>query len=229
VAAKKPNSKKELKKEVKILRKLNHPHVIKFFGTYKFYIILEYAHLGDLEHFVAREKPSNKILVSMARQLASGMEYLHSSHQIIHGDLAARNILVQTGYQIRIADFGLSEHKNYETRHEKVPFRWSAPEVIERRQFSKASDVWSFGIVLWEMWTKGKYELPYYEQTHNEVAEFIRKGLRLEKPDECPEEIYTIMKNCWNTEQSLRPEFEELGRTFDNNQFAFLYHSEYDT
>ena len=116
------------------------------------------------------------------------MEYI-SSLDIVHKDLAARNILLDKDFSCKISDFGINQP------FRKVPIRWMAPESINKLLFTAASDVWSYGVLLWEVWTFGM--VPYPGMTDDEVVGRINQWYRLYKPNECPNEVYNIMLTCW--------------------------------
>ncbi|XP_055329599.1 vascular endothelial growth factor receptor 1-like [Paramacrobiotus metropolitanus] len=157
-------------------------------------------------------------LINFTYQISRGMEYL-ALHNIIHRDLAARNILVCDNKVLKICDFGLAKQKaDYyrmaESQNAKVPARWMAPESLEQRMFSERSDVWSFGIVMWEIFSYG--EIPYHDTIKNlsyeDITAALRKGLRLKIPSKCPEEMFEIMSGCWEYEAEKRPSFSALSQ-----------------
>ncbi|XP_068676796.1 uncharacterized protein [Montipora foliosa] len=151
-------------------------------------------------------------LIKLAWQIARGMKGL------VHRDLAARNILVGHGKKIKIADFGLMRqlyHEVYEEDTEKkLPVKWMAPESIFEDIFTTKSDVWSYGVVLWEIATLGGS--PYAQMKHKEVLESLMSGYRLEKPDMCTDRVYTLMTECWNQDPDERPSFQRLYNRLDD-------------
>ncbi|CAB3363786.1 Hypothetical predicted protein [Cloeon dipterum] len=158
-------------------------------------------------------------LMSFARQIALGMEYL-ASIRIVHRDLAARNVLVTSDMQLKVADFGLSRDV-YEGsiyfKHQgpaSLPLRWMALEAIERSMYTSASDVWSFGVLLWEVWTMGKE--PYAGLRGAQVLEALKKGHRLARPEACPVDLYKIMLQCWSEIPLSRPTFSEFRSLVEN-------------
>lgn len=152
-------------------------------------------------------------LVCWGFQVARGMDYL-SSRKVLHGDLAARNILLCENNVIKICDFGLArsmyKNDNYKKKSDApLPFKWLALECISDHVFSTYSDVWAFGIVLWELFTLAK--VPYPGMDANETLYFkLRDGYRLEQPQYATRDIYDIMLNCWNIKPDTRPSFKEL-------------------
>nr|KAG5686594.1 hypothetical protein BaRGS_019492 [Batillaria attramentaria] len=156
-----------------------------------------------------------------AAQIAYGMVYLEKK-QLVHRDLAARNILIKDKKQVKISDFGLSRATGagsdyYKASHGgRWPIKWYAPESVNYGHFSHASDVWSFGITLWEMFSFG--QSPYGEKKGIEVVQFIEKGKRLSKPEKCPEIVYQTMLSCWKVEPEKRPTFRELNKHFQEEE-----------
>ena len=148
------------------------------------------------------------------------MEFL-SRKNIIHRDLAARNILVAKGYIAKITDFGLSRDVSakdyYKAKNAPVPIKWLAPEALLKGHFTTQSDVWAFGVLLWEVMTLGGN--PYPSVPMDNLYEMLKNGYRMECPDECPPEVYQIMRECWHSNHLLRPEFTKLIQ--DINFLAF--------
>ncbi|KAL1400812.1 hypothetical protein pipiens_001152 [Culex pipiens pipiens] len=161
----------------------------------------------------SKNGPLDDLLISFASQIASGMEYL-ASIKCIHRDLAARNILVSEGHIMKIADFGLArdvqDHDYYrKVTAGKVPIRWMAPESLEKFYFDSRSDVWSFGVLLWEIMTLGAQ--PYQHISSWEyLLQYLKQGNRLEKPAQCPDDVYALMAECWQLVPRERPSFGEI-------------------
>ncbi|NWU54335.1 EPHA2 protein, partial [Dromas ardeola] len=157
-------------------------------------------------------------LVGMLRGIAAGMKYL-ANMNYVHRDLAARNILVNSNLVCKVSDFGLSRvleddpEATYTTSGGKIPIRWTAPEAISYRKFTSASDVWSYGIVMWEVMSYG--ERPYWELSNHEVMKAINEGFRLPAPLDCPSAIYQLMMQCWQQERSRRPKFADIVSILD--------------
>ncbi|XP_055377666.1 ephrin type-B receptor 1-B [Condylostylus longicornis] len=210
--------------EASIMGQFDHPNVIYLQGVVTrsnpVMIITEYMENGSLDTFLRANdgKFQTLQLIGMLRGVASGMSYL-SDINYVHRDLAARNVLVNTQLVCKIADFGLSrEIENasdaYTTRGGKIPVRWTAPEAIAFRKFTSASDVWSYGVVLWEVMSYG--ERPYWNWSNQDVIKSIEKGYRLPAPMDCPEALYQLMLDCWQKQRTHRPTFASIVSTLDN-------------
>ncbi|XP_036300218.1 ephrin type-A receptor 2 isoform X1 [Pipistrellus kuhlii] len=210
--------------EASIMGQFSHHNIIRLEGVVSKYkpmmIITEYMENGALDKFL-REKDGEFCvlqLVGMLRGIAAGMKYL-ANMNYVHRDLAARNILVNSNLVCKVSDFGLSRvleddpEATYTTSGGKIPIRWTAPEAISYRKFTSASDVWSYGIVMWEVMTYG--ERPYWELSNHEVMKAINEGFRLPTPMECPSAIYQLMMQCWLQERARRPKFADIVSILD--------------
>lgn len=210
--------------EASIMGQFSHPNIIRLEGVVTKFkpamIVTEYMENGALDTYLKDrdgEIPPYQ-LVGMLRGIAAGMKYL-SDMSYVHRDLAARNVLVNSNLECKVSDFGLSRilendaEGTYTTRGGKIPIRWTAPEAIEYRKFTSASDVWSFGIVMWEVMAYG--ERPYWDMSNHEVMKAINEAFRLPAPMDCPSAIYQLMLQCWQHDRSKRPRFSDIVNILD--------------
>ncbi|CDQ80588.1 unnamed protein product [Oncorhynchus mykiss] len=159
-------------------------------------------------------------LVGMMRGIAAGMKYL-AEMNYVHRDLAARNILVNSNLVCKVSDFGLSRYLQDDTSDPtytsslggKIPVRWTAPEAIAYRKFTSASDVWSYGIVMWEVMSFG--ERPYWDMSNQDVINAIEQDYRLPPPMDCPTALHQLMLDCWQKDRNARPKFPDIVNTLD--------------
>ncbi|CAH1959823.1 unnamed protein product [Acanthoscelides obtectus] len=211
--------------EAAIMKKFRHKRLVALYGVCSeqepIYIVQEYMTKGSLLDFLRQDEGQGlefEELVYIAFQVASGMEYLESK-QLIHRDLAARNVLIGENNIAKICDFGLArviEDNEYCPKQgSRFPVKWTAPEAIVYGRFSIKSDVWSYGILLMELFTYG--QVPYPGMHGREVIEMVEKGYRMPKPTShyLPDEIYQIMINCWDANPEKRPTFEFLTHYFE--------------
>uniref|UniRef100_A0A452TXW4 receptor protein-tyrosine kinase n=1 Tax=Ursus maritimus TaxID=29073 RepID=A0A452TXW4_URSMA len=210
--------------EASIMGQFDHPNIIHLEGVVTkskpVMIVTEYMENGSLDTFLKKNDGQFTViqLVGMLRGIAAGMKYL-SDMGYVHRDLAARNILINSNLVCKVSDFGLSRvleddpEAAYTTRGGKIPIRWTAPEAIAFRKFTSASDVWSYGIVLWEVVSYG--ERPYWEMTNQDVIKAVEEGYRLPSPMDCSAALYQLMLDCWQKDRNSRPKFDEIVNMLD--------------
>ncbi|XP_059131119.1 ephrin type-A receptor 5 isoform X7 [Peromyscus eremicus] len=210
--------------EASIMGQFDHPNIIHLEGVVTkskpVMIVTEYMENGSLDTFLKKNDGQFTViqLVGMLRGITAGMKYL-SDMGYVHRDLAARNILINSNLVCKVSDFGLSRvleddpEAAYTTRGGKIPIRWTAPEAIAFRKFTSASDVWSYGIVMWEVVSYG--ERPYWEMTNQDVIKAVEEGYRLPSPMDCPAALYQLMLDCWQKDRNSRPKFDEIVNMLD--------------
>ena len=222
----------DFRREVDLMTDLKHPNIVCMVGVCMkerpLCMLFEYMCHGNLHEYLTLHSPHTDLSVSddegagqildqtdmmyLAQQISSGMEHL-ASHHVVHRDLAARNILVWDNLLVKISDLGVSRDQYamdyYNMQGNSViPIRWMPPEAILYNKYGTESDVWSFGVVLWEIYNYGLQ--PYYGYSNSEVIEMIRARQILPCPEECPHRIYTLMMECWNEVPSHRPSFKVI-------------------
>ncbi|XP_072322103.1 ephrin type-A receptor 4-like [Eucyclogobius newberryi] len=210
--------------EASIMGQFDHPNIIHLEGVVTkckpVMIITEYMENGSLDAFLRKNDGRFTViqLVGILRGIASGMKYL-SDMSYVHRDVAARNILVNSNLVCKVSDFGMSRvleddpEAAYTTRGGKIPIRWTAPEAIAYRKFTSASDVWSYGIVMWEVMSYG--ERPYWDMSNQDVIKAIDEGYRLPPPMDCPVALHQLMLDCWQRERADRPKFGQIVNMLD--------------
>ncbi|KAG7235259.1 hypothetical protein INR49_002864 [Caranx melampygus] len=194
----------------------DHPHIVKLMGVITenpVWIIMELCTLGELRSFLQVRKYSLDLatLILYSYQLSTALAYLESK-RFVHRDIAARNVLVSTVDCVKLGDFGLSRYMEdssyYKASKGKLPIKWMAPESINFRRFTTASDVWMFGVCMWEILMYGIK--PFQGVKNNDVIGRIENGERLAMPPQCPPTLYSLMTKCWSYDPSKRPRFNEL-------------------
>ena len=243
----------DLANELKLMIHIGeHKNIVNIMGacTQKgpLWVMLEYCPLGDLKRFLrskqlyptwnrmelqSQEQICFTDMIRMAMEIDEGMIFLSVSG-IIHRDLAARNILVGNNMEMKIADFGMArdvsgEDEDFDRESDApIPVRWTPPEAMNLGIYSIASDVWSYGVVLWEMYSMGC--TPYGGMSNFNVKQLVEQGERLKAPEGCPENMYVVMRACWNKDHQQRPDFCEI---FENlleiKRNAFSPNSDYYT
>ncbi|KAL1449553.1 hypothetical protein WDU94_002046 [Cyamophila willieti] len=231
----------QLVSEMELMKLIGqHINIINLLGVCTqsgpLYVIVEFARYNNLKDFLINHRPlpeyqnqlgssatlevvlTEQLLISFALQVANGMKYLHS-RKCIHRDLAARNVLVSDNYVMKIADFGLARDVHVQDYYRKttqgmVPLKWMAPESLFNNLYTYQSDVWSYGVLFWEIMTFG--DTPYPSNPNwDGLCQLLRSGERMKKPDRCCHEVYGIMRDCWQFEAVERPSFEQLVTRLD--------------
>ncbi|XP_052255888.1 tyrosine-protein kinase SYK-like isoform X2 [Dreissena polymorpha] len=213
-----PHQEPELLKEARIMMPLSHKNIVRMIGVCKsgcLMLVLELAPLGCLNTFLSAHKNFPQAdIVLLLHQVAMGMEYLESM-KFVHRDLAARNVLLVTETFAKISDFGMSkalqrDNNYYEAKEAgKWPLKWYAPECVYYWKFDSKSDVWSYGVTMWEATSYG--DKPYKGKRGQEILKFlVEEEKRMEKPPLCDEDVYNVMLSCWEYDKNNRPDFKEL-------------------
>jgi len=213
--------KKKFLQEGRILKQYEHPNIVRFIGIcvqkQPIMIVMELVSGGSLLNYLrtSADKLATKALLGMCQDAASGMQYLESKN-CIHRDLAARNCLVGETNIVKISDFGMSrEEEEYIVSDglKQIPIKWTAPEALNYGKYTSLCDVWSFGVLAWEIFSKGG--TPYQGMTNTRARELIDSGYRMPAPEGTPDEVYQLMLRCWQYEPEDRPHFNEIHASVD--------------
>ncbi|CAH1407086.1 unnamed protein product [Nezara viridula] len=200
--------------EASLMTSLKHENLVQLLGLVfdksHISLVTEYMGKGNLVDYL---RSRGRLHVTKAHQInfacdtCSGMEYLER-RKVVHRDLAARNVLISEGGVAKVADFGLAREESFTLDCGKLPIKWTAPEALKHGIFSNKSDMWSFGILLWEIYSFGR--VPYPRIPLADVVKHVEKGYKMEAPEGCPPEVYEIMRQAWDLHPDKRPSFREI-------------------
>eukprot|EP00730_Choanoeca_flexa_P008106 TRINITY_DN12443_c0_g1_i9.p1 TRINITY_DN12443_c0_g1~~TRINITY_DN12443_c0_g1_i9.p1 ORF type:complete len:1632 (+),score=285.35 TRINITY_DN12443_c0_g1_i9:557-4897(+) len=214
----------ELLEEAAVMAQFSHPNVISLIGVVTvgkpLLVVQEFAELGSLKEYIQTKNAPAATRLLFAGDIAAGLQHVNSKG-FVHRDVAARNVLVSSLERCKIADFGMARDTSedvqggasyYRSRGGQLPVRWSAPEALEDRKFTEKSDVWSYGVVLYELYSDGT--MPFEGWHNQKVWVKVCAGHRLEQPDGCGDDVYGVMSQCWAAKPEDRPGFAKLMLTF---------------
>ncbi|XP_041926406.1 tyrosine-protein kinase Tec [Alosa sapidissima] len=203
--------------EAKVMMRLSHPKLVQLYGVCTqqrpIYIVTEFMELGCLLNFLRQRRGSFSFedLLSISLDVAQGMAHLEANG-FIHRDLAARNCLVNESFVVKVSDFGMARYvlddQYTSSMGSKFPVKWSPPEVFNFCKYSSKSDVWSYGVLMWEVFTEGK--MPFEQNQNHEVVLMVTKGHRLYRPKMATPPIYEVMEQCWKEQPEERPPFSDI-------------------
>lgn len=208
--------KEKFMSEALIMKKLDHPHIVRLIGIIEedpVWIVMELYPFGELENYLKdnQNKLTNVTLILYSLQISKALAYLEGVN-MVHRDIAVRNVLVAKVDCVKLGDFGLSryieEEEYYKASVTRLPIKWMAPESINFRRFTSASDVWMFAVCMWEIMSGGQQ--PFFWLENKDVINQLEQGMRLPKPERCPPTLYSLMTRCWSYSPRDRPSFTEL-------------------
>ncbi|XP_058691256.1 protein-tyrosine kinase 2-beta isoform X1 [Poecile atricapillus] len=211
-----PENREKFLSEAVLMKKLDHPHIVKLIGITEdepTWIVMELYPYGELGQFLERRRAELAVprLVLYALQVGKALAYLEAL-SCVHRDIAVRNVLVASPECVKLGDFGLSRYiedeEYYKASVSRLPIKWMAPESINFRRFTTASDVWMFAVCVWEILSFGKQ--PFFWLENRDVIGVLEKGDRLPKPERCPPLLYALLTRCWDYDPGERPRFQEL-------------------
>ncbi|XP_077094843.1 protein-tyrosine kinase 2-beta isoform X2 [Siphateles boraxobius] len=208
--------KEKFMSEALIMKKLDHPHIVRLIGVIEedpVWIVMELYQYGELGNYLTenQQKLTNITLILYSVQISKALAYLEGVN-MVHRDIAVRNVLVAKPDCVKLGDFGLSryieEEEYYKASVTRLPIKWMAPESINFRRFTSASDVWMFAVCMWEIMSGGQQ--PFFWLENKDVINQLEQGIRLPKPERCPPTLYSLMTHCWAYIPRERPSFAEL-------------------
>ncbi|KAK7499721.1 hypothetical protein BaRGS_00009062 [Batillaria attramentaria] len=199
--------------EASVMTSLRHDNLVRLIGVVlsdTIFLVTEFMGKGNLVEYLrsrGRSVITKKDQINFATDTCAAMEYLESKN-LVHRDLAARNVLVADDGTSKVSDFGLAKFGDFSQTGQKFPIKWTSPEALRENKFTSKSDMWSFGILLWEIYSFGR--VPYPRIPLTDVVMHVERGYRMEAPEGCPPEIYTIMKQAWEIKPEDRPTFKTV-------------------
>uniref|UniRef100_A0A8C1BNT5 non-specific protein-tyrosine kinase n=1 Tax=Cyprinus carpio carpio TaxID=630221 RepID=A0A8C1BNT5_CYPCA len=208
--------KEKFMSEALIMKKLDHPHIVRLIGIIEedpVWIVMELYQHGELGNYLSenKHKLTTVTLILYSLQISKALAYLEGIN-MVHRDIAVRNVLVAKPDCVKLGDFGLSryieEEEYYKASVSRLPIKWMAPESINFRRFTSASDVWMFAVCMWEIMSGGQQ--PFFWLENKDVINQLEQGVRLPKPEQCPPTLYSLMTRCWAYSPGERPSFAEL-------------------
>uniref|UniRef100_A0A4W6BSK2 non-specific protein-tyrosine kinase n=1 Tax=Lates calcarifer TaxID=8187 RepID=A0A4W6BSK2_LATCA len=211
-----PDVMEKFMSEAVIMKGLEHPHIVKLIGIIEedpVWIVMELYQYGELGNYLTQNQKNltNTTLVLFSLQICKALVYLEGVN-LVHRDIAVRNVLVASPECVKLGDFGLSRYiedeEYYKASITRLPIKWMAPESINFRRFTTASDVWMFAVCVWEIMSHGQQ--PFFWLENRDVINQLEQGIRLPKPDNCPPALYSLMTRCWSYDPRERPTFTEL-------------------
>ncbi|XP_028996980.1 protein tyrosine kinase 2 beta, b [Betta splendens] len=211
-----PDVMEKFMSEAVIMKTLNHPHIVKLIGIIEenpVWIVMELYPYGELGNYLTQNKNklTNTTLVLFSLQICKALVYL-GGVSVVHRDIAVRNVLVASADCVKLGDFGLSRYieneEYYKASVTRMPIKWMAPESINFRRFTTASDVWMFAVCVWEIMSRGNQ--PFHWLENRDVINQLEQGIRLPKPENCPPALYSLMTRCWAYDPKERPSFTDL-------------------
>lgn len=206
--------------EADLMKNLDHPHIVRLIGVIEkdpVWIVMELYEHGELGNYLVEKqyRLTTDKLTQYCLQICKALAYLEGLN-MVHRDIAVRNVLVASAECVKLGDFGLSryidEQEYYKASVSRLPIKWMAPESINFRRFTSASDVWMFGVCVWEIFSMAQQ--PFFWLENGQVINQLESGVRLHKPEQCPPTIYGLLTRCWAYEPHSRPSFRELVISF---------------
>ncbi|TKR61525.1 hypothetical protein L596_028625 [Steinernema carpocapsae] len=206
-------------KEARLMRKYKHKNVVQFLGVavheHPLMIVMEFCPGGSLLSYLRKEKGKSTLSTKhrFVLEAASGLMYLERQ-KCIHRDIAARNCLLSAKTEVKISDFGMSDDKVFmqDDKLDKVPVKWLAPETLQQKVYSSKTDVWSYGVLAWEIYSDGSEPYPGLTNVQTR-AKIVCQNYRMEMPKECPKQIAALLLTCWDKDPTKRPDFAKIHRT----------------